>query len=214
MRKRKRSITWKILNMPLTAHKLGRILCENIVWRKRKLLFVIREVSLGLGNQLAASGIRWEARKKRKCEQKGDSTSSHWIQTFSWGLFKPRPENYLWSPVSITSKLVASRRMDTLPGFLSAYHPFLNHQKRTCLDLCLILTNPLLSPMRKWTANFWSQLIQILFRFCFPFFFLSLSVSWSRFSNCLFNMNSNNFSFNVLKLNEIGIENTTIEAVT
>ena len=50
MRERKRSISWKILNMPLTAHKLGRILWKHCLKQEEVaiLLVVIREVSLGL----------------------------------------------------------------------------------------------------------------------------------------------------------------------
>lgn len=46
--------------MPLTAHKLGRILWKHCL-RKEKVAIVLvisKEASLGVENQVAASGIR------------------------------------------------------------------------------------------------------------------------------------------------------------
>ena len=86
--------SWKILNMPLTAHKLGRILWKYCL-RKEKVAIVLvisKEASLGLENQLAASGIRWAAAarsrgKKRRWEWKGGTASSHWRQIARAGVY-------------------------------------------------------------------------------------------------------------------------------
>lgn len=182
--------------MPLTAHKLGRILWKHCL-RKEKVAIVLvisKEASLGVENQVAASGIWWVAgarsrAKKWSWEWKGGSASSHWRQI---GVYL----NQTWK-IPLTSSFYhfktwsfQENRHSDVEFFSLLTRPFSTRQEKDLHRLVSDFNQStfILHEKFPFGVNLYTFFLE---SFLFLFF---LSVSWSRFSNWHL-INSDNFRF-------------------